>query len=108
MKHSSFLKEVQPPASIACPYVLDDRFNAFKVQAAPWPPTSARRRSAVPFESHLARLEEVNDRFRRLLPTRPEDGKFYLFLARTEPAGAVRFETLSIVWQFVTRRPQCR
>jgi hypothetical protein len=81
-------------------YVLDDRFNAFKVQGSALAAhfdADTLGRSLCESTTWLD-CDEVNDRFRRLLATPFESGNFLVF-PKQPPAERERYDTLSIVWQ---------
>jgi hypothetical protein len=81
-------------------FVLDDRFNAFKVQGAALAAhfdTDTLGRSLCESATWLD-CDEVNDRFRRLLADPFESGNFLVF-PKQPAAERERYETLSIVWQ---------
>ena len=80
--------------------VLDDRFNAFRVQGSSLAAhfgTDTLGRSLCESATWLD-CDEVNDRFRRLLASPFEDGNFLLF-PKQPPVEGERYDTLSIVWQ---------
>jgi hypothetical protein len=96
-----YLKEVAA-ACVDClaRYVLDDRFNAFRVQGSALAAhfgADTLGRSLCESATWLD-CDEVNDRFRRLLADRFEAGSFLLF-PKQPPADRERYDTLSIVWQ---------
>jgi hypothetical protein len=81
-------------------FVLDDRFNAFKVlgsSLAAHFDTDTLGRSLCESAIWLD-CDEVNDRFRRLLADPFEAGTFLIF-PKQPGAERERYETLSIVWQ---------
>jgi hypothetical protein len=81
-------------------YVLDDRFNAFKVQGSALAAhfgADTLGRSLCESATWLD-CDEVNNRFRRLLAPAFESGTFLLFPKQPE-ADRERYDTLSIVWQ---------
>jgi hypothetical protein len=81
-------------------FVLDDRFNAFKVQGSSLAAhfdTDTLGRSLCESATWLD-CDEVNDRFRRLLADPFEAGNFLVF-PKQPVAERERYETLSIVWQ---------
>jgi hypothetical protein len=96
-----FLKE----AAAACVdhlarYVLDDRFNAFKVQGSALAAhfdTDTLGRSLCESATWLD-CDEINDRFRRLLAPPFESGTFLLF-PKQPSAERDRYDTLSLLWQ---------
>lgn len=96
-----FLKEV----AAACVdhlalYVLDDRFNTFKVQGGALAAhfgTDTLGRSLCESATWLD-CDEVNDRFRRLLADPFETGSFLLF-PKQPAADRERYDTLSTLWQ---------
>jgi len=81
-------------------FVLDDRFNAFKVQGSGLAAhfgTATLGRALCESATWLD-CDDINDRFRRLLANPFESGTFLLF--RKQPAAdRERYETLGIVWQ---------
>jgi hypothetical protein len=80
--------------------VLDDRFNAFKVQASALAAhfgTDTLGRSLCESATWLD-CDEVNDRFRRLLAPPFESGDFLLF-PKQPAAERERYDTLGILWQ---------
>jgi hypothetical protein len=85
-------------------YVLDDRFNAFRVQGSALAAhfgTETLGRSLCESATWLD-CDEINDRFRKLLADPfQKEGRFHLFPRQNqEPASERwRFETLNIVWQ---------
>jgi hypothetical protein len=81
-------------------YVLDDRFNAFKVQGSALAAhfdTDTLGRSLCESATWLD-CDEVNDRFRRLLASPFESGDFLLF-PKQPAVERERYDTLRIVWQ---------
>lgn len=96
-----FLKEV----GAACVdhlarVVLDDRFNAFKVQGSSLAAhfdTDTLGRSLCESATWLD-TDEVNDRFRRLLADPFEPGTVFAF-PKLPAAERERYETLGILWQ---------
>jgi hypothetical protein len=100
-----YLKEVAA-ACVDClaQYVLDDRFNAFRVQGSALAAhfgTETIGRSLCESAIWLD-CEEINDRFRKLLADPfQKDGRFHLFPRQGQEPAAERWrnETLSIVWQ---------
>jgi hypothetical protein len=96
-----YLKEV----AAACvdhlaPHVLDDRFNAFRVQGSALAAhfgTDTLGRSLCESATWLD-CDEVNDRFRRLLSPPFESGTFLIF-PRQPVAERERYETLALIWQ---------
>jgi hypothetical protein len=81
-------------------FVLDDRFNAFKVQGSSLAAhfdTDTLGRSLCESATWLD-CDEVNDRFRRLLAEPFEGGNFLVF-PKQPAAERERYETLSIIWQ---------
>jgi hypothetical protein len=81
-------------------FVLDDRFNAFKVQGSALAAhfdTDTLGHSLCESTTWLD-CDEINDRFRRLLAGPFESGQFLLF-PKQPPADRERYETLSILWQ---------
>jgi hypothetical protein len=85
-------------------YVLDDRFNVFRIQGA----NVAAHFGADTLGKSLCESatwldsDEINDRFRRLLADPfQKDGTFHLFPKSNQQPTSERgrFETLSIVWQ---------
>jgi hypothetical protein len=96
-----YLKEVAA-ACVDClaRYVLDDRFNAFRVQGS----VLAVHFDADTLGHSLCESatwldsDEVNDRFRRLLADPFEPGNFLLF-PKQPVIERERYETLNIVWQ---------
>src|SRR5262249_35726858 len=100
-----YLKEVAATCvDCLARYVLDDRFNAFRVQGSALAAhfgTETLGRSLCESATWLD-CEEVNDRFRKLLADPfQKEGRFYLFPRQNQdPAsGRWRFETLGLVWQ---------
>jgi hypothetical protein len=81
-------------------FVLDDRFNAFRVQGSALAAhfdTDTLGRSLCESATWLD-CDEINDRFRRVLATPFEAGTFLVF--QKQPAAErERYDTLSIVWQ---------
>jgi hypothetical protein len=100
-----YLKEVAA-ACVDClaQYVLDDRFNAFRVQGSALAAhfgTKTLGRSLCEAAIWLD-CEEINDRFRKLLSDPfQKDGRFHLFPRQNQDPASERWriETLSIVWQ---------
>jgi hypothetical protein len=96
-----YLKEIAAVCvdSIA-PYVLDERFNAFRVQGS----SLAAHYGANTLGKSLCEAitwlncSEVNDRFKKLLSHPFTVGNFEIF-ARQPPIELQRFETLNIIWQ---------
>jgi hypothetical protein len=81
-------------------YVLDDRFNAFKVQGSALAAhfdADTLGRSLCDSATWLD-CDEVNDRFRRLLALRFESGGFLLF-PKQPGMERERYDTLSLIWQ---------
>jgi hypothetical protein len=81
-------------------YVLDDRFNAFKLQGSALAAhfdTDTLGRSLCESATWLD-CDEVNDRFRRLLAPPFETGNFLLF-PKQPAVERERYQTLSIIWQ---------
>jgi hypothetical protein len=96
-----YLKEVAAACVDALArYVLDDRFNAFKVQgsalAAHFDGGTLGR--SLCESATWVSCDEVNDRFRRLLAPPFEKGSFLLF-PKQPPTEGERYDTLCIVWQ---------
>jgi hypothetical protein len=96
-----YLKEVAAVCVDALArYVLDDRFNAFKVQGSALAAhfdTDTLGRSLCESATWLD-CDEVNDRFRRLLAPPYESGDFLLF-PKQPAAERERYDTLEILWQ---------
>jgi hypothetical protein len=96
-----YLKEVAAACVDALArYVLDDRFNAFKVQGSALAAhfdADTLGRSLCESATWLD-CDEVNDRFRRLLAPPFESGNFLLF-PKQPPADRERYDTLCIIWQ---------
>jgi hypothetical protein len=96
-----YLKEVAAACvDFLARYVLDDRFNAFRVQGSALAAhfgTDTPGRSLCESATWLD-CDEVNDRFRRLLAPPFENGNFLLF-PKQPPVERDRYDTLSIVWQ---------
>jgi hypothetical protein len=96
-----YLKEVAATCVDAIArYVLDDRFNAFKVQGSALAAhfdTDTLGRSLCESATWLD-CDDVNDRFRRLLAPPFEHGDFLLF-PKQPMTERERYETLGIVWQ---------
>ena len=100
-----YLKEVAA-VCVDClaQYVLDDRFNAFRVQGSALAAhfgTETIGRSLCESAIWLD-CEEINDRFRKLLADPfHKDGRFLLFPRQGQEPAAERWrnETLSIIWQ---------
>ena len=100
-----YLKEVAA-ACVDClaRYVLDDRFNAFRVQGSALAAhfgTETLGRSLCESATGLD-CDEINDRFRKLLADPfQKEGRFHLFPRQNQDPASERwrFETLSIVWQ---------
>ncbi len=81
-------------------FVLDDRFNAFKVQGSSLAAhfdSETLGRSLCESATWLD-CDEVNDRFRRLLADPFENGTFLVF-PKQPAVERARYETLSIIWQ---------
>jgi hypothetical protein len=81
-------------------YVLDDRFNAFRVQGSALAAhfgTDTLGRSLCESATWLD-CDEVNDRFRRLRSPPFESGNFLVF-PRQPSVERERYETLSLIWQ---------
>jgi hypothetical protein len=81
-------------------FVLDDRFNAFRVQGSALAAhfdADTLGRSLCESATWLD-CDEINDRFRRLLATPFEPGTFFVF-PKQPAADRERYDTLSIVWQ---------
>jgi hypothetical protein len=81
-------------------HVLDDRFNAFRVQGSALAAhfgTDTLGRSLCESATWLD-CDEVNERFRRLLAPPFESGNFLLF-PRQPAAERERYETISLIWQ---------
>jgi hypothetical protein len=81
-------------------YVLDDRFNAFRVQGSALAAhfgTDTLGRSLCESATWLD-CDEVNDRFRRLLAPPFESGDFHLF-PKQPAAERERYDTLAFIWQ---------
>ncbi len=81
-------------------HVLDDRFNAFKVQGSNLAAhfgSDTLGRSLCESATWLD-CDEINDRFRRLLAPPFETGNFLLF-PRQPVLERERYDTLSILWQ---------
>jgi hypothetical protein len=100
-----YLKEVAAACvDFLAQYVLDDRFNVFRIQGAALAAhfgTDTLGRSLCESATWLD-CDEINERFRRLLADPfQKDGKFYLFPRQGQEPAAERhrFETLSIIWQ---------
>jgi hypothetical protein len=96
-----YLKEVAATCvDFLARYVLDDRFNAFRVLGSALAAhfgTDTLGRSLCESATWLD-CDEVNDRFRRLLAPAYEAGNFLVFLK--QPAvERERYETLNIIWQ---------
>lgn len=71
-------------------YVLDDRFNAFRIQGSALAAhfgTDTLGRSLCESATWLD-CDEVNERFRRLLSRRFESGDFFLFPSSRRPSGS--------------------
>jgi hypothetical protein len=96
-----YLKEVAAVCvDFLARFVLDDRFNAFKVlgsSLAAHFDTDTLGRSLCEAATWLD-CDEVNDRFRRLLAPPFESGNFLVF-PKQPPVERDRYDTLSIVWQ---------
>jgi hypothetical protein len=100
-----YLKEVAA-ACVDClaRYVLDDRFNAFRVQGSALAAhfgTETLGRSLCESATWLD-CEEINDRFRKLLSDPfQKEGRFSLFPRQNQDPASERwrFETLSLIWQ---------
>lgn len=81
-------------------FVLDDRFNAFRVQGSALAAhfeTDTLGRSLCESATWLD-CDEINDRLRRLLADPFEAGTFVLY-PKQPPDERERYDTLSIVWQ---------
>lgn len=81
-------------------FVLDDRFNAFRVQGSALAAhfgTDTLGRSLCESATWLD-CDEVNDRFRRLLALPFESGDFLLF-PKQPLAERERYDTLAVIWQ---------
>ena len=99
-----FLKEVAA-VCVDClgQYVLDDRFNAFKIQGSALAAhfgTDTLGRSLCESIVWLD-CDEINARFRKLLADPFTDGTFVLFPKPTQqPSGERgRYELLELIWQ---------
>jgi hypothetical protein len=96
-----YLKEVAAACvDFLARYVLDDRFNAFKVQGSALAAhfgADTLGRSLCESATWLD-CDEVNDRFRRLLAPPFENGTFLLF-PKQPTDERERYDTLGIVWQ---------
>jgi hypothetical protein len=81
-------------------HVLDDRFNAFRVQGSALAAhfdTDTLGRSLCESATWLD-CDEVNDRFRRLLAPPFESGNFLLF-PKQPAVEREQYDTLAIIWQ---------
>lgn len=81
-------------------HVLDDRFNAFRVQGSSLAAhfgTDTLGRSLCESATWLD-CGEVNERFRRLLADPFESGEFFVFPKQPE-VEQTRYNTLSLIWQ---------
>jgi hypothetical protein len=96
-----YLKEVAGACvDHLAPYVLDDRFNAFRVQGSALAAhfnTDTLGRSLCESATWLD-CDEINGRFRRLMADPFEDGTFLLF-PKQPSVERERYETLSVIWQ---------
>src|SRR5262245_57695059 len=96
-----YLKEVEATCvDCLAQYVLDDRFNAFRVQGSALAAhfgTDTLGRSLCESATWLD-CDEINDRFRRLLAPPYEGGDFLLF-PKQPAAERERYDTLGILWQ---------
>lgn len=96
-----FLKELAA-ACVDClgQYVLDDRFDAFRVQGSSLAAHfgSATLGKSLCESAVWLNCKDVNDRFRDVLADPFQNGTFQLF-PKQPKAELERYETLAIIWQ---------